>query len=171
MAELFINPLVPQPITISEIKITTNPASGSVLTSDASGNGTWQEGPVMPITDVYPNTISGPWASAQDFNVIVTLWAGSGNVRYSTVNFGAVSATATTSSLANMSLFIPSDFRPHTSFTAPYICFDNNTTTLGVASITDAGIVTLSSAGGNAFSGSGTTGWNAFTVTWLTDVP
>lgn len=42
MAELFVNPLVPQPIVVKSIAVTTNPSAGFVLTSDADGNGTWQ---------------------------------------------------------------------------------------------------------------------------------
>lgn len=42
MAELFINPLVPQPIVVSTLTMTTGAGASKVMTSDADGLGSWQ---------------------------------------------------------------------------------------------------------------------------------
>jgi hypothetical protein len=70
MAELFVNPLVPQPMICRSFQLTTTPVAGNVLTSDAFGVGTWQ-----------PTDMSGAniVVSNPDPHILIQNSTGSGN--------------------------------------------------------------------------------------------
>lgn len=148
---------IPSPSTGLEIYNTTtnepNYYNGTSWVSAASGS-----------TEATHNTDwTGVWAADQ-----------AGNIEYKedgtfvTLVIPAVSATANTNAVATNVTALPAGIRPAADFDDVFIGTDNGTDSFVRVTIGSAtGTLTIGvGASGAAFTGSGTTGWRAFSVTY-----
>lgn len=112
------------------------------------------------------NTISGPWASAQSFDLEFTLIDGKKVI----LGFPTISVAATTSAIATVVTTIPPAFRPSSHQRSLIAVKDNGQNMIGVIRVDTAGEITISVNPNlepfTGASGGGTTGAAAQTFTY-----
>lgn len=144
---------------------------GSVLTAAAASSFTC---PVINVSDslnlpaaavmtlppvcrptAYVDTMTGPWAAPQNVTVTVRKMSGSNSVRLS---LAMTAATATVATIITLSTALAPALRPLDPVTVPIVIINSGAFAVGLAQISVAGLVTISTGTLGTFTAAGTAG-------------
>jgi hypothetical protein len=110
----------------------------------------------------YGTLVSGPFTSG----VLLARFRQIGKVCF--IEMPTVSGTSTAATIFTFSVLIPQ--APSQNLFFPIDITDNGTASVGTLNISNTGLMTISVGFNSNFTGAGTAGFNAFSVSYCTDV-
>jgi hypothetical protein len=160
----------PQPLKVEfkTMKLDAGAAAGLVLTSDASGNASWQSAGGAEMSTSYSDTMAGLWAVPP--SIQVTLQNSGGNTVCTMVVTGDTSSPSNTSGYITFNTALPTAYLPATGIYGPCPITNNGVFTTGTVNVLEDGQVYITTSTGANFGGTGFCGFGTFSFSWLIGV-